>query len=169
MGQNKPVKETIEGKAYEMYMLPPMVSHDLFVDVVKMVGPSLGPVIDKLFSKAQGKKVKDLMDMEIGADFFAKAADSLFQNLKKETIENLIEKFKEVTHVSVSGKMVPLTQVFDIHFQGDLGPMYKWLGWGMKVQWGKSLSTLIGGVKIPAVGNPPVEVQEPPSPMASTG
>lgn len=137
MSQQQGTTSKINEHEYTMYMLPPMASHDLFVDVLKMVGPSIGPVIDALL---QGGKFElaDFMQQELGADFFSKAASALFGGLDKKILRDCIKAFGDVTHVDD----MPLAPIFDRHFQGELGAMYQWLLWGMRVQWGKSLSAL---------------------------
>jgi hypothetical protein len=150
MSQLEAVSQEIDGHQYEMYMLPPLDSHDLFMDVVKMVGPTLGPVIDALFAgrERKGAGLDDLLEQEVGPDFFSKAATNLFGSIDKTVLKRVIEAFKEVTLVDKK----PLSKIFDVHFKGELASMYKWLGWGMKVQWGKSLSALVSGIQNQGAG-----------------
>jgi hypothetical protein len=143
MSQHEGVTETIEGKSYTMYMLPPMQSHNLLVDVVKMVGPALGPLMDTVFSE-KSKSGEDVLEQELGSRFFERAAEKLFGGLDKAVFEKVVEAFKEVTHVDKK----PLAPIFDAWFSGDLATMYKWLMFGMKAQWGKSLSALASGLPL---------------------
>lgn len=145
MSQVTSNKESINGHEYEMFMLPPMDSHELLMDVAKMVGPAVGPLLDQLL---QGKSAGNLefdkvMEQDLGPEFFTKAAGSLFSNLNKVVLKKVIDAFKEVTLVTGSGK---LTDIFDVQFSGELDAMYKWIAFGMKVQWGKSLNALVGGL-----------------------
>jgi len=139
MSQNTPFTETIGEVKYEIYMLPPLESHELLMDVAKMVGPALGPVLDKLFAGGSAD-LETIMDKELGSGFFSDALGGLFGGLEKSTLDRVIKAFRKVTMVDG----VQLDKIFDRHFQGDLGSMYKWIGFGMKVQWGKSLSALVG-------------------------
>lgn len=140
MSQLDAERKVIDGKSFEVYMLPPMTSHDLLMDVAKMVGPALGPVLDKLFSGDRSKG--EVLEQEIGAEFFTKAASALFSGLDKKVLSDVMRALREVTHV----EGVPLDGIFDIQFKGNLDSMYKWLFFGMKVQWGKSLSALASAV-----------------------
>lgn len=144
MSQNTEAKTKIDGHDYVMYMLAPMVSHNLLMDVVRMVGPALGPALDALFGMAKEKKGADFLDLELGPEFFGKAAKALFEGLDKKVLENVIDAFKDQTHID--GK--PLGPIFDIFYRGELGAMYKWIAWGMKVQWGKSFSALVTSIDI---------------------
>jgi len=146
MSQQDGVTETIDGKQYKMYMLSPMVSHNLLMDVVKMVGPALGPLLDTVFSEAKKESSEDVLEQELGSDFFERAATKLFGGLDKAVLEKVINAFKEVTFVGEDA--APLTPVFDAWFAGDLAAMYKWLMFGMKTQWGKSLSALASGLPV---------------------
>jgi hypothetical protein len=139
MSQMEGTSKQIGDKTYTMYMLSPMVSHDLLVDVVKMVGPALGPVFDVLFT---GTKKELNLDQELDIAFFTKASSALFSGLDKSVFHAVIDAFKLVTHVDDK----PLDKIFDIHFAGKLEDMYQWIAFGMSVQWGKSLSALIGEI-----------------------
>jgi hypothetical protein len=141
--QSIEIKE-IDGKKFEMYMLTPIESNDLLIDVVKMIGPSLGPVFDMYFNKLKEAGTKDIMEQEVGGDFFSKAAKALFTDIDKVVLNSCIDKFKAVT--TVDGAMLKNDEVFLNTFSGKLGDMYKWLFWGMSVQWGKSLTDSISGL-----------------------
>lgn len=138
MSQVTPVIEIIDGESYEIFMLAPMKSHHLLLDVSKMVGPSLGPILDGL-TKAKGENI---LEKQVDLDMFTQVASSLFKDLDSKNIDNLINELKEVTHVD--GKQ--LSRIFDAHFLGRLDVMYRWLIVAMKAQWGKSLSALLQGV-----------------------
>jgi len=138
MSQMDGTSEVIDGQQYLVYMLPPMTSHDLLLDVVKMIGPALGPVFDVLFSDAVKKGKPEVLDQQVGPDFFTKAASALFSGIDKSVVRNVIDRMAEVTHVD--GK--PLKGIFEIHFRGRLDVMYLWLAFAMKVQWGKSFGVL---------------------------
>lgn len=138
MSQREGVTTTIDDKEYTMYMLPPMASHDLLVDVVGMVGPALGPALDALFTGDNAGDFESVMDQEVGVEFFTRAIGTLSKDLDKEVLRKVISEFKKVTFVGG----VELSKIFDVHFQGDLKNMYAWIGWGMYVQWGKSFSDL---------------------------
>lgn len=164
MSQTNSEKTKIGDKEYEMYMLPPMQSHDLLMDVAKMVGPALGPLIDALFSKATGKGADDLMGQELGTDFFTKAAGALFSGVDKSILKNVIDTFKEITFVGGT----PLKGIFEAHYLGKLDEMYKWIGWGMRVQWGKSLNALVSVINLPSLQSAQ-SAQASQSQIASTG
>lgn len=119
----------IDGHKYTVYMLPPMTSHELLVDVSKMIGPALGPLIDGAQQQSDGLNYRALFD---------RAAQALFSGLDKAVLRALIDKMSEVSHVD--GK--PLKPIFDGHFRGRLDWLYAWLAFAMKVQWGKPLSAL---------------------------
>jgi hypothetical protein len=147
MGRSEAHTETINNADYEMYMLPPMDSHDLLMEVTKMTVPAIGPLIDKLVAGKSGDDLQKLLSQEIPPDFFSKAFSSLATNLDKNVLHKVIKAFESVTVVTTSsGKKGKLKDLFDVHFQGELDAMYKWIAWGMRVQWGKSLSALAGGL-----------------------
>jgi hypothetical protein len=141
--QSIEIKE-IDGKKFEMYMLTPIESNDLLIDVIKMIGPSLGPVFDMYFSKLKDAGVENIMEQEVGGDFFSKAAKALFTDIDKVVLNECIRLFRTQTHVD--GANLNNDDVFTNTFSGKLGDLYKWLFWGMSVQWGKSLTDSISGL-----------------------
>jgi len=143
MSQLEAISEVIDGKQYDMYMLEPLTSHDLFMDVVKMVGPTLGPIFDAAFAgRGSAEGLEDLLEREIGPDFFSNATTKLFGAIDKAVLNKVIAEFRKVTLVDG----VELNKTFDVHFKGEIHNMYKWLLFGMKAQWGKSFSALVSGV-----------------------
>ena len=137
MSQKDEMSKRIGEHEYTVQMLPPLKSHDLLVSVTKMIGPSVGPLLDMLVSQA--KPGSAIMDQVVSPDFFGKAASVLFQELDNVVLHQLIDAMKEKT--LVDGK--PLKDIFDFHFLGKLDQMYLWLAHCMDVQWGKLLSALI--------------------------
>jgi len=140
-------KQIVEHK-YEVFPLPPMVSHNLLIDVSKMIGPSLGP----LFDRFTGKNVDEILKTKLDSDFLTKAFDSFFANVNKETIEIVIKALREKT--MVDGK--ELHKIFDIHFLGNLDEMYQWLFFAMKVQWGKLFSALTNSISFQGAETPAI-------------
>jgi hypothetical protein len=148
MSQLIPSDKNIGAHKYEMNMMPPRKSHRLLVKLVKMIGPSLGPVFDMFFDKVKSSGVKNVMDQEIGAAFFTKAIGNLCDDLDNVILDEIIDALADTTHVD--GKH--LKPNFDAHFLGNLGEMYQWLAWGMSVQWGKSLTGLVELMPLPTEG-----------------
>lgn len=160
MSQHTPEETTIGEHKYEMFMLAPMQSHELFIDVAKMVGPAIGPAIDALLKKSSGELgLAELMEQELSGDFFTKALTSLFSGLDKKVLRDVIQAFKGMTHVDG----MPLEKTFDAHFHGKLNELYEWLLWGMRVQWGKSLSALGKGLLARGAAAMPVLKSQSPS------
>ena len=143
MSQVVPVKTTIGEKQYTMSMLPPMKSHRLLTKVAKMVGPSLGPVFDKLFNEVKAGK-GDVLDQDVPVAFFTNAAGSLFDSLDEKVLDEVMAEFQAVTVVEGLGL---LEGKFDVHFLGRLDEMYQWVAWGMSVQWGKVFGGLAAAAK----------------------
>jgi hypothetical protein len=141
--QNSEIKE-IEGVKYEVFMLAPSVSLDLGVEIGKVLGPAFGALIDK----ASATEAKDVLDTDVN---FADAAKLLFQNLEKGMLQNVILKLASVTHADGT----PLDKIWEIHFRGKLGSLFKWMGFALKVQYsdflegagiGSGLSNMLAAV-----------------------
>lgn len=167
MSQHDAVSTTIDGCKYEMNYLPPMESHELFMDVVKMVGPTLGPLFDLLFAgKAKSSDLKTMLDQEIGPDFFSRATTSLFDALNKDVSRRVIEGLRKVSRADGTS----LDSQFDVHFHGRLDSMYKWVFWGMRVQWGKCFGALGSVIDLQgAKFQTPTEQSPSPNTLQPTG
>ncbi len=161
MSQKEAQTERIGDHDYEMFMLAPMRSHGLLMDVAKMVGPALGSAVGALV----GGDAKDIMEREVTPDLLSTALGKLFLDLNKKTLEDVIRAFSEVTFVD--GK--PLTKIFDDHFHGALEDLYRWLAWGFKVQWGKSLGALVSGTGGRGALSALMQLGASRSPSTSTG
>ena len=163
MSQLKAETTKIGDHEIQMFMLDPMTSHELLVDVATMVGPALGPVLDSILSGRSIGELDGILDENLGADFFTKATKELFSGLNKKTLREVIETFRKVTYVDG----IELEKTFAEVFRGELDTMYKWIAWGMGVQWGKSLIALVGAIPSPRSNKGTSEKSK--SPMASTG
>ena len=73
---------------------------------------------------------------------------TLTANMKQEDLDHVIVELRNVCHVGVNGsdKTVPLANIFEAHFSGDIGGLFRWLFWGLKVQFG-NFSNAFGGLK----------------------
>jgi hypothetical protein len=137
MSQMHSQKKEIDGHQYEMFMMEPRASNRLLTKVGKMILPSLGPIADMLSNAFSGGG-KNVMDLDLGNDFFSKALTQLCLDLDEKTMDTVIDEFQKVTHVD--GQQ--LDKIFAAHFLGRIDNMYKWLAWGMQVQWGKCWGVL---------------------------
>lgn len=140
MSQQDTYVKEIDGVRFEMGMLPPRKSHRLLLSFSKMVGPSIGPLADSLIASSEGKSIKNLLDLDVDlGDLVEKVSKTFFADLDIDKIDEFMDAFAEVTFV----KDGPLNKVFDLFFLGRLDLMYGWFLWGIKIQWGKSVSALV--------------------------
>lgn len=168
MSQRTSASTRIGEHNYQMIMLPPMQSNDLLMDVLGLVGPALGKALDSLVGEKGLGDIKNIMDLDLGSEFFSGAIGDLTKDstLNKRIFHAVKDAFVTVTHVD--GK--PLESIFNETFYGNLGEMYQWAFWGMKVQWEKCLSVL-DSVKLGQGANQleKEKVSQFPSPNTSTG
>ncbi len=138
MSQREAAKTTIDGDSYELYMLSPRISRRLLTDVIRMILPAVGPVMDAFAGSGSLEKLLDTDLSDLEGDFFSAAATSLADRLDNDLQDRLFDTMAEVCHVD--GK--PLKGIFDVHFLGRLDAMYQWLFWSMKIQWGPTWRVL---------------------------
>ncbi len=136
MSQEDFQTKVIEGVEYKSFMLPPMKSQALLVQVSKMIGPSIGPVLDKLAGKTS---VSDMLDQTVTADFFAKAAEAFFRDIDSDKLESVQMALMDKCHADNQ----PLSNIYNVVFLGRLDLMYRWMAFAMQAQWGKLSSALV--------------------------
>ncbi|NIQ91020.1 MAG: hypothetical protein GWM98_04725 [Nitrospinaceae bacterium] len=145
MSQADGITKEIGDHKFTIYYLPPVESHDLLIDLAKMIGPSLGPVLGSVGSELSEKGLAAIMDIELDPEFLSQAASTLFNNLDKPVVKKVMEALRSKT--LIDGK--PLDKVFDVVFLGRLDLMYRWFFWGIWVQWGKSFGASDDAVLVP--------------------
>jgi len=139
---------TINGTLYEMNMLDPDVSETLFRRVAQKLSASVGMAFD--VAMGNKKSIYDshnlgeaLLAIELPVDFLKDLFRDLTSVLDDATMKDLKEAFISVTQIQPPGEQykgtVPLSRLYKLHYRGNIGELYKWLAWGAKIQWGKSL------------------------------
>jgi hypothetical protein len=124
MSQRTSEAKEINGVKYEVFMLPPKISLSLMEDLGKVLGPAFGALVDRSFSSQTG----DALDSEVS---FTGAAKLLFQNLEKGMMQDVILKLASVTHADGT----PLDKIWEVHFLGKMGSLFKWLGFALRTQY----------------------------------
>jgi hypothetical protein len=135
--------KTIKGADYTVNQLPPKQALDLLMDLIKMVGPALSPVLANLSSMKGG------LDQEVGemlkSSFINEAVTTLFNNMDKGTVMKVIDQLAAVTTLTFPGGNqagVNLKTAFDAHFMGNLGALMQWLPFALQVQYADPLGDL---------------------------
>lgn len=123
-------RTVIDGDLYEMSLFGATQGYRLFHRLFKMFGPSFGKLIDAVADS-------NLQDVNLSSDAVVTALRSLTDSVSEADLDVLIDALRKQTLVGVGGteKTVPLAGVFELHFSGRIGTMFKWLGWGVKVQY----------------------------------
>ena len=158
MSQMDCQETVIDAVTYTVYMLPPKAATDMLVDIGKVIGPSLGTILDAASEKGG---ITPLLDMSVNSEFFSKAAGQLFERMDKAVLRSMIDQLAQVSMADG----VKLDSTFDIHFRGRLGSMFQWLTFALKVQFGNFLSALGDAT---GQGAKKTKVASP-SPITSTG
>lgn len=112
-------------------MLGATQGYRLFHRLFQIVGPSLGTLVQV----ASGGK--SILDVDMGSKVMSQGIQALTTSLKEKDLDHVIDLLKKQTHAGIeenSEKTVPLSGIFEGHFQGRIATMFKWVGWGLKVQ-----------------------------------
>lgn len=129
---------TIDGDRYEMTQLGATAGYRLFHRLFTMLGPTFGKVTDALASDGS------IQDVNLSSDAAVAAIEALTHHVTERDLDHVINVLKGETHVGVGGseKTVPLAGVFEVHFAGRIGTLFRWLAWGLKVQFASFLDAV---------------------------
>lgn len=133
MSQRDSQKSIIDGHEYEVFMLAPKTARRILVEMVKVVGPALGQLVD---STPGG--ISKIMEMDTEGIKWASIIGELSTRLDADMLDAHMSALAEKTHVG--GK--PLAGVFDLHFMGGIGTMFKWYAFALKVNYGNFTGAL---------------------------
>lgn len=137
--------KTIGEHTYRVYQLPATQGLTMFMDLAKMVGPSLGVLIDAVKSEKGGAaSLSDLMGTSLQGDAFGTAIAALVERFDTAKVQDMISKLREKSEVDVSGSgnFVKLGAVYEAHFAGKIGTLLSWLRFALEVQFADFLSSL---------------------------
>jgi len=138
----------IDGDRYEMTMFGASQGYRIFHRLFKILGPVLGKVMDAAVD------VQDIRDVDLSSGAVAEGLQALSGAMKESDLDYLIDAMRKCTHVGIGGseKTTPLAGVFEMHFSGRIGSMFKWLAWGLKVQY-SSFGDAFASLRPPSEGD----------------
>lgn len=119
--------KTIDGHTYQVQMLPGTKSWKMMLRLSKMVGPSLGKVID-----GSGGDLQKLLNTNMADVMLGEAIAALTERLDEADVELMVQQLAACTLVDNK----PLTDCFELHFQGDGVGVVKWLAFALKANFG---------------------------------
>ena len=154
MSQTDLQTRTIDGVKYGVYMLPPKLARKILVRIFQVLGPSAGEAF---------KREEQEILAAIGP-ILATLAD----RLNDDDLDWMMGELAKVSTVELEpGKAPSLGQIFDNHFRGRIGRMFKWFAFAVEVQyadfWSGSESGLSGLFSMAKAA------MASPSPSTSTG
>lgn len=121
----------IGGDTYRVSQFNPTTGLKTLIDLAKIVGEPFALV-------TAGAK-KDALDV------IPSAVKMLLEKMDSEKTVSLIKDLIRSTEVKQGDRYLPLTEIFDLHFQGRLGVLFKVLVEIVKVNYEDFSSILSGG------------------------
>lgn len=117
------------------------VAGELFIELTKKIGP----VLSALVTRGQDEKVS----LEMVADLIQRAVPNFergeFTRLAREILSGTLAFLD-------NGKNMPVTELYDLHFQGRLTHLYKVLAAVLKFQYSDFLKEPAGNISEPKAG-----------------
>lgn len=135
MSQLDSQTKIIDGVTYTVAMLDPLAANDLLIDIMHVVGPSLGAGVGA-FAGAFTDGDGDGLDTKADPLMLEKAISGFFERCTKQKLRETIDVLARVTTVEISSKTPCLQTILAEHFKGKLGKMYEWLAFAIQVELG---------------------------------
>ena len=138
------VETVIDGHRYEMQMMAATPARRLLLRILKVIGPTLGTMLDQILLNIRGKgdlTGRDVIQVLMGSGIDGKAAS--------EMITLFVDRMSEAELDYVVAQMITLCSVggqrmnpgsYEAHFTGRPWSAMKWLAWTIKAQYSPSLS-----------------------------
>lgn len=130
MAQADSKTKTIGGVEYQIMMLDPFTAGDMANDLGRICAPLLGGALGVKDLASLMKKEAD--PAQIAA--IQKGLADFFKEFTKAQQRELMLELSKVTFVKEANAMVPLNEIFLLHFTGHIGRMYQWLFFAVQVQ-----------------------------------
>lgn len=140
------VEVTVGADSYSILMLDPWTATDFVYDVISIVGPEIGVIVDAMGAEgakkaskagAAAKSEEDLLDDAaevLGQGAVERILTLFFQRCPKTKQREFITQLAKVTQVVRGDKKPQLHPIFSVHFAGRPGATYAWLFAAFKVQ-----------------------------------
>ena len=118
----EPATITVDTVEYQLSLLPSSKALDIFIDIIKVAGPTIGPVIGSFLSGGK----KGMLEVDVSEIKLEDAIKGFTDSLSKDTLKSIMKMFAEHTIVVGSG---PLNKLYEMHFaqQGVMHQM-QWFG-----------------------------------------
>jgi len=132
-------KRIIGEHTYEVRQLPATPAYLMFLDLSKMVAPSMAAGVA---SVAGGGGLAQALEAELNGDFLLRAVEGLVDRLDNAKVQSIIQQLANHTAVVIGERKLELAQQFEVQFAGRIGEMFRWLAFALEVNFGDFLSVL---------------------------
>jgi len=119
------VKKVIDGETYGFQQFGAKQALKVLTRLTKIVGEPMALAFTA--AKGEGK----LSTRDIDPDILASAVRALMERLDEDNVVDLVETLT-ASHLLCNGKQI----VFDVHYEGKLGHLFKVLMAALEVQYG---------------------------------
>lgn len=123
------IQKTIDGKLYEFSQFNTTVSLRVLARLTKIVGEPIAIALGG--AKKVDKKSDDLADKDVTGEVFGKAVKALVDRLDENEVVNLVKLLTSEQVLCDNSKIV-----FDDHFCGDIGHLFKVIVGALEAQYG---------------------------------
>lgn len=144
----EPQSAELHGHCYTVTTLGTSRGVELVRRLGKVIGPAIGTVLDGTDASVSlvgmfGAGGEDVVALgqavaKSGDGLFRSAVDALVAGATKTDTDFIISECAKTTRVQLEceGKLIHLPQIYEVHFQGELGKLGEWLLFALKVQLG---------------------------------
>jgi hypothetical protein len=114
--------ESFGGHSYEFHMLDPITASDMLTDIQKILAPAIGAI--------WGGEQDESGTVSMDSGQLSKALSELMDRIDNKQKNEMMMKLAEKTYVDGTN----LKSIFNVHFHGKIGQMYKWFFHALEAQ-----------------------------------
>lgn len=129
MAEARGEETTLGQSTYFVSYLPPQQASDLAIDLFKVLGPAFAMMMS---GAAQGMKGEAVLKASLLDQDLEPIVVSLAKTLDKAALNQAMQALAKVTYVTTNGTKANLTNVWNTHFTGRIGEMYRWFFFALK-------------------------------------
>lgn len=150
------VKKEVDGHDYEFSLLGARESLKTLTKLVKLLGEPMAIALGAIGGDRDIEKGKKILAALTTSDLLARATRALIERMDEDNVADLVEKLTGKATTMCDGKPI----IFNSHYEGRLGHLFKVFGAALEVQFGDFF-----GVISASLPDSPVQVATPFQPI----
>jgi hypothetical protein len=147
------VAKTIDGRLYEFEQFKTSTAVRVLAKLTKVLGEPLAVAMSSFFKASKGSNEAQKLDPETGVPISSRRMldQEVDPNALAKAVGLLIERLDEVDVVDLIEQLVAKSVlcdhkpvIFEMHYQGDIGHLFRVIAAALEVQYGNFIDAITG-------------------------